>query len=73
MAHNCVTEFNATCQRCVDHDASCGRRCGTCGERMCAFFGPVPATDTCASHDDECADCNAWIPCRQCAETRAAA
>lgn len=71
MAHDCVTEFNATCQRCADHDATCGRRCDTCDERLCAWFGPEPAL-TCDGHT-LCTDCDQTNHCMWCKDARTAA
>ena len=72
--HDCKNEaYDPACAECVRHDETCGKRCGTCNERMCEWFGPEPAITTCAAHYDECQSCNGDNPCRQCAEARRAA
>lgn len=72
-AHECQKAFDQACAECVSHDATCGVRCSVCDERMCAWFGPEPAVNTCAAHDDECRDCHGENRCRACAAVRRAA
>lgn len=66
MSHDCTSEYVATCDRCVNHDTTCGIRCGTCDERMCVFFGPEPAVLACGAHDNECQSCNNDHGCPEC-------
>lgn len=40
--------------RALRDDPWCGRRCSTCGDRMCAVNGPEPSDD-----DNTCCECAA--------------
>lgn len=51
-----------------DDCPNCGTRCDLCDERMCAQYGPEPAT-TCSAHR-YCRDCEADNACRDCAAVR---
>lgn len=62
----CHEVHDAACSECVRHDETCGIRCAVCQERMCLWFGPEPAVNTCAAHDDECQSCNDDSRCPEC-------
>lgn len=52
--------YDPTCDTCVIHDETCGKRCeGDCGQPMCLLEGPIPRAcmDVCEECSCRCDTC----------------